>query len=181
LAARGREGPFAAILLALFICLTPIIAWPAGLPSDDVQLQFDPGLERVVLQEITACQSSIELEMYKLTDRPVIRALQRAAQQGVLVRVILCLSEKDNLRAAKKLLTAGVQQLWYPLSRPNQIMHLKMAIFDHQKMIFGSSNWTFSGLNINHEGILILEKPEIISQALDRFENDWRVSTQNRP
>jgi phosphatidylserine/phosphatidylglycerophosphate/cardiolipin synthase-like enzyme len=166
--------------LALIVLLTALLH-AETIPSEDIQLLFDPLLEKVVLQAISDSRESIELEMFRLTDRRVVKALQKAANRGVLVRVILCPSQPDNTYAAKKLLASGAQQLWYPLTEPNQIMHLKMAVFDGKLLLFGSPNWTFTGLNISHEAVMLISRTEIVNQARDRFEQDWRVSTQSHP
>jgi phosphatidylserine/phosphatidylglycerophosphate/cardiolipin synthase-like enzyme len=168
-----------ACLVLVLICGHPLYA--ERLPSEDVQLSFDPDLKRTILDAVNSSQKSLDLEMFKMTDRDVIHALQQAAKRGVAVRVILCPSEEANVGTAKKLLSAGISQLWYPLTKKDQIMHLKMAIFDHQRLLFGSVNWTFTGLTVNHEGLVLIDRLAIVSQAADRFEEDWRASTQQRP
>lgn len=168
----------APVLLVLFLCAS---LRAAPLASEDTQLLYNPKLEKAVLRAIEESRTSIELQMYRLTNRTVVKALQKASNRKVLVRVILCPSQPDNAWAAKKLKASGAQVLWYPVEEPGQIMHLKLALFDHRLLLFGSANWTYYGLNINREADLLITDPELVSQALDQFEADWRISTQFRP
>ncbi|MCK5242991.1 phospholipase D family protein [bacterium] len=162
------------VLLTCWIIMLGADAWPAPVSAD--RLIFDPGLRKIIRQEIANSQVSVAVEVYKLTDRQVIADLAKAAADGVKVQVILCSSQVTNQKAAAQLRNSGALVRWYPLSQTNQIMHLKMGIFDCQRLIFGSPNWTYWGLTKHHEGILIAESPGLLQQAGEQFACDWECS-----
>lgn len=157
------------------------LAGNCDLPPASI-LSFDPGLREQVLHAIEQSRTEIAVEVYKLTDQGVAAALAKASQRGVKVRVILCPSEASNRSAAQRLRRAGAGVGWYPLSRPEQIMHLKMAVLDREQLLFGSANWTYWGLTLHHEGVLTLRDPALVARALEQFEVDWqRSSGQSMP
>jgi mitochondrial cardiolipin hydrolase len=140
-------------------------------------LAFDPDLRRLVLAEVAGARTSLEIEMFKLSDRGVEAALGAAARRGVAVRVLLCPSQEGNAVAAAVLRRRGVEVRWYPLAYPDQIMHLKMALCDRQRLLFGSVNWTHTGLTLNHEGLLVLADPDLAGRAAVQFDADWDKSS----
>jgi len=145
--------------------------------SSDFQLVFDPEIRPLIRSAIAESKKGIAVEVFKLTDRGVIADLAKAAERGVQVRIILCPSQRSNQKAAARLLRAGAQIRWYPLTHKNQIMHLKLGSFDQKLLIFGSPNWTYWGLTLHHEGVLVITRAEIISEMQIQFESDWSKST----
>jgi phosphatidylserine/phosphatidylglycerophosphate/cardiolipin synthase-like enzyme len=72
------------LLVALLIACAVVPAW-AAIPC------FTPGqdCEAVVVAEIAAARSSVLVQAYEFTSKPIAAALVAAAQRGVDVRVIL--------------------------------------------------------------------------------------------
>jgi cardiolipin synthase A/B len=151
-----------------------------ALAGEDVRLLFDPGLRDVVMDAAAASQASLAVEVYLLTDWGVIKTLEQAAQRGVKVRVILCPSGKQNRPAAEQLSKAGAEVRWYPLTHPDQLMHVKMGIVDSRRLLLGSANWTHWGLTLHHEAVLDVRLPDLVGQALKQFESDWKKSAPHR-
>ncbi|MBN1596011.1 phospholipase D family protein [candidate division FCPU426 bacterium] len=165
------------LLLGLGLCLCMLQPARAVTPTACCgQWVFDPHIRAVVREKIAASALHIEVAVFKLTDRGVIADLARAARRGVRVRIILCPSQKSNDKTAAVLAKTGVEVRFYPLQRKNQIMHLKLACFDNSMMIFGSPNWTYWGLTLHHEGVLLIQAPQLIQEAGAQFETDWEKS-----
>lgn len=148
--------------------------------GEEVRLLFDPGLREVIMEAAAESRSSVAVAVYLLTDWGVTESLEQAAQRGVKVRVILCPSGKQNQRAAEQLSKAGAEVRWYPLTHPNQLMHMKMGIVDSRRLLLGSANWTHWGLTLHHEAVLDVQTPGVVRQALERFESDWSKAAPHR-
>ncbi|MCD4812114.1 phospholipase D family protein [bacterium] len=164
------------VLAVLLLCAVSSFAKNA----DDIRVVFDPDLRSLIRGAITQSEKSVDVEVFKMTDRGVIADLGNAAGEGVAVRVILCPTQKSNQKAANKLLGTGAKVRWYPVTKKNQIMHVKMGLFDMQRLIFGSPNWTYWGLTIHHEGVLDISLPAVVDEMQGRFEVDWEKSKPAR-
>jgi phosphatidylserine/phosphatidylglycerophosphate/cardiolipin synthase-like enzyme len=55
-------------------------------------------------------------------------------------------------------------------------MHHKFAIFDNQKAIEGSFNWTYSAANKNSEDCNVFDKEEDIKVLQKRFKKLWKIN-----
>ena len=51
-------------------------------------------------------------------------------------------------------------------------MHIKVAIFDNNTLIIGSSNWTKESFEENHESILITDDKEIIFKLSEYLKKE---------
>ncbi|MEW6517514.1 MAG: phospholipase D-like domain-containing protein [candidate division FCPU426 bacterium] len=162
-----------AAALAVLMCT-------AASADSGARLQFDPGLRDLVMTAVADSRTDIAVEVYLLTDWGVIETLQQAAQRGVKVRVILCPSGRQNRRGAEQLSKAGVEVRWYPLTHPDQLMHMKLGVLDQKRLLLGSANWTHWGLTLHHEAMLDLQEPAMVRQALEQFEADWKKSAPHR-
>jgi phosphatidylserine/phosphatidylglycerophosphate/cardiolipin synthase-like enzyme len=165
--------------LAVCIVNSVLSSSLAADPGKTFKLIYDPHIRMEIQGAIRASRVSIEVEVFKLTDRGVIHDLVQAARRNVRVRIILCPSQKKNRQAAARLQKAGANVRWYPLTRKNQIMHLKLGCFDKEKLVFGSPNWTYWGLTLHHEGILVITREILIQEVLKQFEADWTKSSRD--
>jgi phosphatidylserine/phosphatidylglycerophosphate/cardiolipin synthase-like enzyme len=168
-------------LLSLWL-LTAWLGMPEPeLGAEELRLFFNPGLERVVCEKIDHSRESLDVEMYDLSGKAVLSRLENAQRRGVQIRVILCPTQESNLKTAESLRQAGTEVRWYPVDKPGQKMHLKMGVIDKRVLLMGSPNWTHSGLNLNHEGLLVVTRCPEVNQAAAQFEADWTVSASVCP
>lgn len=164
-----RSGCLAAVLAGSG-CFLPGI----GFSSNTVI--FSPALLPRLAQEIQQARETVEIEVYKFSEQSLIGELQAARRRGVQIRVILCPSEPGNRRPARRLRALGIQVRWYPLRKREQIMHLKLALFDRRRLWFGSANWTHWGMTLHHEGAVLSEDPQMVRESVWQYEQDWNQS-----
>ena len=98
-----------------------------------------------------AAKTSIDLEIYQLQDRGVVRALIAAAGRHVKVRVMLepRTVGAENFKAVSKQLTDGgvaVQTTPPAFDTSHNVDHAKLAIIDGAELVFGTGNLVRSGL-----------------------------------
>ena len=129
----------------------------------------------VVLQVIGEARQTLDVEMYTLTDQPVVAALIAAHRRGVAVRVLLDPSERPSDPSAALLRQAGVPLRLY--RSHGELLHAKTAVADSHAVIAGSANWTVSGFEHNHE--LDVELPDASGVAVTftaQMQADWDSS-----
>jgi phosphatidylserine/phosphatidylglycerophosphate/cardiolipin synthase-like enzyme len=136
-----------------------------------------PGEEvrTALLGAIQQARSSVEAEIYTLTDPEVLAQLSGAHRRGLRVRVLIDPGQQANLAAYRLLVAAGVEVRRYPVPR-GALLHAKAGLFDGRRLLVGSANWTRSGLSVNHELDLLTEDPQAAAAFGQRFEQDWRAS-----
>jgi uncharacterized protein len=132
-----------------------------------------------ILSSIKSAQHSIDVGMYWLTDRKVIEELKEAVKERhVAVRVLL--SQSDENRATKEELErAGIEVKVFspPGERPGEkpSYHTKMAVFDREKVILGSCDWTTQAFYLNHELDISVKDAKLAGRITNEFEKDWNT------
>ena len=154
---------------------TPV---PAAQPDAAVQVLVTrpgSGIRAALLRLIETAHRSIDAELFVLSDKLVLEALQAAARRGVDVRVLLEPGQPQNPDSMRLLRTAGARaQLFH--DQPNQLLHAKLGIFDRARVLFGSCNWSRSGFTRNHELDLEIDDPTVAALFLHRLDADWRAA-----
>ena len=138
--------------------------------------QTAPGHEiRAMLRRVMgAARMRILAEVYTFTDPDVIAALAAAHLRGVDVRILLDPSQPYNRPTFQLLRSSGVSVRWYPMP-PGALLHAKAGLFDGE-LLLGSANWTYSGLDVNHELDVETADKRPVAGYETRFENDWATS-----
>ena len=156
--AGGRPAPLAAG--------TGEVAQTA--PSEEIRAMLEASL-RTARHQVLA-------EVFTLTDPEVIAELATAHRRGVTVRVLLDPNQPYNRRAYEVLRSSGVEVRWYPVPI-GTLLHAKIGLFDGV-LVLGSANWTWSGLNVNHELDIQTQDPEAVAAYRSRFAADWSRSAR---
>ncbi len=133
-------------------------------PQDDVGQK----LIRTLLRE---AKQSIDIAMFFLKEKGMVRDLIRAHRKGVKVRVILDATAAANGYSKHEILrAAGI-----PVKVENWggKMHMKSAVIDGHHVVTGSMNWTRSGTTRNDENTVILHSPKHAREYLSFYEELW--------
>jgi phosphatidylserine/phosphatidylglycerophosphate/cardiolipin synthase-like enzyme len=153
-----------------------LIPSPAGDRLVDVLVtRPGEGIRGAALAEIAAARRAIDIEMFVLSDRLVLDALEAAARRGVAVRALLDPTQPQNVAAMRQLSAAGAAVRFY-LQAGDELLHAKVGIFDRGVVLFGSCNWSRSGFTRNHELDLLVRNPRLATAFLSRLEQDWAAS-----
>jgi phosphatidylserine/phosphatidylglycerophosphate/cardiolipin synthase-like enzyme len=150
---------------------------PAPLPPAATEVaQTAPGEEirHMLESSLQAARHRALAEVYTLTDPDVLSDLASARRRGVDVRVLLDPNQAYNLHAFDVLSAAGVPVRWYPIPA-GALLHAKIALCDGM-LVLGSANWTYSGLDVNHELDIETADPGAVGAYVSRFESDWNRS-----
>lgn len=132
-----------------------------------------------IVQIIDQARKRLDLNVYILTDRRVLLAIKKAADRGVIVRIILDRSPRG-------------MGLWQVIDEYQHITRMGIAVhgtpqrfaYDRADYVcndatcaIGTADYTASGFNKNREYILRFSTPAIVKAAREVFAADWR----NRP
>jgi cardiolipin synthase len=193
------EGPIVAALQGVFAenwleCCGEILTsprhWPAlaeAGPTEAMLVKSSPAdratSSRVVFQMlIEGAVSAIDISTpYFLPDRAMRRALIRAAQRGVRVRVIVPGRHSDqrlvrlaSRRMFRELLEGGVQIFEY---RP-AMTHVKSLMVDDDWAVIGTTNIDNRSFEHNDEVNLAFSDPAITARLRRDFEADGAASDE---
>ncbi len=151
-----------------------------GSGVQDVQIFVEPDAgEHNITNAIAGAQKSVWLEMYLLTDRNVIRALEEAAHRGVDVRVMLEAHPYGSGSPAAtldRLKAAGIQA---EVTNPSfALTHEKGMLIDGSTVYIMTANFTLSALGgttsvSNREYGIIDSNSQDIQAVTDIFNADW--------
>lgn len=123
----------------------------------------------------------IYIAAYGITYRPGVKALVKAKQRGVDVRVITDeerLKDKHQLRALYVLQRAGIP---IKVDEHDGLMHLKQVVVDDTINTTGSMNLTTSGNRYNDERLNVITDPHTTAKAREKFLAMWKDSARYRP
>lgn len=172
-----RADPMVAYSV-LALCL--IAAAPAAAePCHVLEQGFAPNddLEAIDVRLIDGASSRIDFAAYVLTSTPVIDALTRAAQRGVVVRVY---RDGRDARQPRRLAEAidrlaaerNVEVRFKPSPAP--FMHLKAYQIDGRLLRTGAGNFTHGGLRRQDNDLIAIDCARAINAFQTAFEAMWR-------
>ncbi len=130
-----------------------------------------------VLQIIQAARTSLDVNAYYFSSRPLLRALGSAHRRGVLVRVILeprpyGFSASRIAREYQLLRATGATVTW--ASQPG-LDHAKY-ICNRSSCEIGTANYDWSAFHRNREYLYVTANPSLVHATRNLFEADWQGS-----
>ena len=134
-----------------------------------------------IVDALNAAQTSIDLEIYLLTDREVIYALETAVNRGVIVRVMMepnpCCTQNNTMQRSvyAELQEARVQTQW--ANPAFRLTHAKMMIVDGGTAFIMSQNLTKSSFQYNREASIVSHDTIDVGAAQAIFDADWNRTT----
>ena len=153
-------------------------AWADNALTEPVQAQvqgvyFTPpvGVAQAIIAQIDHSQREVLVQAYGFTHRPIAKALERAQQRGVDVRVLVDQKSEAQNRDVLALLEHARVQLRG--DGRHAIAHNKLMLIDEAVVITGSFNFTNAAENRNAENLLILQSQELAQVYKQQWESHW--------
>ena len=164
------------LILSSLLFLNSCSRSPDTISSDDgrtqMQVCFTPGEDcsTLLINQINAAQKSIEVQAYSFTSYKIAKALVKAAQRGVDVKIIL---DKTQFDGAHFSVAAYLQQAGITLYNDNQVViaHNKVIIIDNAVVETGSFNFTYAAQNNNAENMLIIHNTALAQEYLGNWNS----------
>lgn len=137
------------------------------------------GVQQQLLRLIDGSRQTIDLAVFEFSSKPLAAALARARSRGVSVRLLLNAQNPQDMHLPAELAPLAPDHLRRLSGRSGHsgIMHNKFAVFDHQRVVTGSYNWTAGAEHSNYENALLEDDPQVV-RAYDRqFEELWNQAS----
>jgi phosphatidylserine/phosphatidylglycerophosphate/cardiolipin synthase-like enzyme len=161
---------YALVFIALAACAAPeptprprvgvTVVTPSPVRTDgDPEIHFSPGggCEAAVIRYIDAATTSIYVQAYSFTSKPIGDALIAAHGRGLQVHILL---DKSDVTGTKTEL-ADFESAHVPtlIDSKHAIAHNKVMIFDMKIVETGSFNYTKAAEHSNAENCIFLPSP----------------------
>lgn len=131
---------------------------------------FFDNIKDKIIREIKNTNTSISVAVAWISDDDIINALITQAEKGVVVRILLH-QDSSNDKAINRLreLNNVFINVAIPSSTRGQgIMHNKFAVFDNERVITGSYNWSLAAAG-HLENIVIIVDEAMAKKFTDKF------------
>ncbi len=130
----------------------------------------DPMVETLV-SLIDGVKKTLDVAVFTITDDRVRDALLRAHNRRVRIRVLSDAAKAhDSGSDVYALRRAGVE---VRLDDSDDHFHHKFAVFDGERTVTGSYNWTRGADRNNRENILVTWEVEVVRAYAEGFERMW--------
>jgi len=145
--------------------------------------------ETALHENLASARASVCVALCEMGRTDLVDALVACHERGLSVRVLLdplvsypwLPAAPLNAGAVDTLLRAGVPVHFYHLGRDVLRLHLKMALFDGERAVAGSTNWTKAGFGWVRETDIELVGGAAVVRMQAQFEADWRRSAPAPP
>jgi phosphatidylserine/phosphatidylglycerophosphate/cardiolipin synthase-like enzyme len=157
-------------VLILFFILPGCDNAGSSRPLPPIEVHFSPkgGCTDAIVAEINSAQSSLLIQAYSFTSKPIAQAVVAAFRRGVHVEVIIDderVTETNSL--ADELYEDGIPVL---VDSEHAIAHNKVMLIDGRTVITGSFNFTRQAENGNAENLLTIRD----SALADQYTINWK-------
>ncbi len=131
-----------------------------------------------IMKSIDHSKHSIKITMYNFTHKKIANRLKAAAKRGVKVEIIFDMKSANRqkrrcmlyyLAKYKNITVYKLKGRYMKRQKRYAIMHMKMALFDHKRVIFGSANWTYSAFGKNFEILYVIDDYQIAKKYQKYF------------
>jgi len=144
----------------------------------EIEVFFSPedNCSGAIIKIISQATKKIDICVFTITDDNISRAIKKASDSGVKIKIIT-----DNDKAYDKgsdiylLAKEGIDVV---VDVENQWMHHKFAIFDGKTVLSGSYNWTRSAGRQN-ENIIIINNSDVALRFEREFFKLWKEFQKN--
>jgi phosphatidylserine/phosphatidylglycerophosphate/cardiolipin synthase-like enzyme len=130
---------------------------------------------QAILHAIATATSSLDLVIYGLTDKQILRALIKAKLQGKNLHILLqeapYRSPDENSYAIKLLQDAKIS---YAINRSTaNLLHQKTLIIDNNSVLLLTANLTAAAFTKQRNFGLLIQQPELVAEIKQIFAADW--------
>lgn len=159
---------FLAVLLIAGSAAEP--AWAAG----STQVYFSPrgGCTQAIVNAVNQAKTSILVQAYSFTSKPIAEALLQAHQRGVQVRILADKTSRRKGEQAAHLAGLGVS---VSVDSAHAIAHNKVIVIDGKIVITGSFNFTTAAEKSNAENLLVIQDPVLAG----RYTENWNKHSEH--
>ncbi|MEZ9526120.1 phospholipase D-like domain-containing protein [Enterovibrio norvegicus] len=142
---------------------------------------FSPGRTCAagITEQLKLARHSIDICVFTIADNDLTKQILDAHKRGIKVRIVTD-NDKMNDRGSDVEYLAE-QGVAVKIDTTQYHMHHKFAIFDEQRLLNGSFNWTRSASKYNQEDITLTDDRRFVSAFSRQFETLWQKFPCHKP
>ncbi|TPE44741.1 phospholipase D-like domain-containing protein [Pontibacter mangrovi] len=142
---------------------------------------FSPGDDclNAIVESIDEAERSMKICVFTISDNRITEAIIRAHKRGLSIKII---TDNDKLHdTGSDIRELAARGLEVRIDKTRSHMHHKFTIFDEERVLTGSYNWTRSAALYNHENILITDNHSIVQDYSREFDRLWERMMKYNP
>ncbi|HEY9900377.1 MAG TPA: phosphatidylserine/phosphatidylglycerophosphate/cardiolipin synthase family protein [Pantanalinema sp.] len=144
----------------------------------------------ILLQNLAQAKKSVSMAIFDFSDLDVVDGLINAQRRGLDVKVLVDRHNTNdkyvplaqyiniygmpNLSPVSRLVQANVPVKWFDPAQHDSELHMKMTVFDGEKAMLGSTNYTYQAFNNFRETGVEITGGRTVEQLCAMFETDWQ-------
>lgn len=135
---------------------------------------FSPGrsCKEGIIRQLNQCRKQADICVFTIADDDLSDLICKTHHRGVQVRVI---TDNEKLHDRGSDIDYLVKQgVAVKVDNTAYHMHHKFAVFDNQRLLNGSFNWTRSASKYNQEDITLTDDPRFVQAYHKRFNHLWQ-------
>lgn len=131
-------------------------------------------------QLLQEAHTSVDAAVYRITNPRLARALGRAQDRGLRVRLLVDRNKYEKTAATRELLAENSVpfRAIYGRKKKGSKLHHKFAVLDSHVLLTGSYNWTIESEEQNYDHMLIIRDPKLVIAYQHEFNRLWPVETE---
>ena len=154
--------------------LHPAENLPVGGKAESASAFFSPDDDCAgkIIDLFSQARASVDICVFTITDNRIAEAMEKAHRRRVQIRVIS--DDEKSMDAGSDIDRFERFGIPVRVDRSEHHMHHKFAVFDKNKLLTGSYNWTRSASLHNDENFLITGDSGLIKIFTRMFDKLWR-------
>ncbi len=134
-------------------------------------------IERLLLE----ARVSVDAALYRITNPRLARALGKARDRGLRVRLLVDRNKYQATAVTRKLIAQNSLpfQAIYGRKEKGSKLHHKFAVLDRHIVLTGSYNWTIDSEERNFDHMLVLRERDLVLAYQQEFERLWPVEVES--
>ncbi|EDP59577.1 phospholipase D-like domain-containing protein [Vibrio sp. AND4] len=149
--------------------------------SDNASSWFSPGRACAsgIVEQLKLARRSVDICVFTIADNDLTDQILAAHKRGVAVRIV---TDNDKMYdKGSDIEYLAKQGVAVKIDTTRYHMHHKFAVFDQQRLINGSFNWTRSASKYNQEDITLTDDRRFVSAFSRQFETLWQKFPCHKP
>ena len=136
---------------------------------------------RTIEHLLLEARVSVDAALYRITNPMLARALGKARDRGLRVRLLVDRNKYQETASTRRLLLENSLpfQAIYGRKEKGSKLHHKFAVLDRHIVLTGSYNWTLDSEERNFDHMLVLRDPNLVLAYQQEFERLWPVEAKS--
>ena len=171
------------IMLMRSLCLCSfIIFFVSNILFAKTEVLFSPrgAIKDAIIKNINSSEKSIDIAVLIFTAGEIAEALYEAKERGVKIRIIIDRKQEKKRYPVLEFLKEKDFDLRFLKGNIGGFMNHTFAIFDVERLVTGSYNWTEYAEKFNYENALFIDEPDTIKSFQEEFESLYGKSSMDR-